>query len=77
MDEFMLLSLKSKKGNYASFCDGAVGVFDAESLRLHCRIAPSAYYSFTIGNEQVNELLHSVMVDTAFQICLLTKHIMI
>jgi len=28
---------------YVSFCDGAVGVFDAESLRPHCRIAPSAY----------------------------------
>jgi len=28
---------------YASLCDGAVGVFDAESLRPHCRIAPSAY----------------------------------
>ena len=40
---------------YANFCDGAVGVFDYENLRLHCHIAPSAYYSFTIGNEQVNE----------------------
>lgn len=28
---------------YATFCDGAVGVFDADSLRLRCRIAPSAY----------------------------------
>eukprot|EP01018_Ginkgo_biloba_P028595 Gb_04053 [translate_table: standard] len=28
---------------YASFCDGAIGVFDAESLRPRCRIAPSAY----------------------------------
>ncbi|XP_010278758.1 PREDICTED: protein TPR2-like isoform X2 [Nelumbo nucifera] len=28
---------------YAGFCDGAVGVFDADSLRLRCRIAPSAY----------------------------------
>ena len=28
---------------YASFCDGAIGVFEAESLRLRCRIAPSAY----------------------------------
>ncbi|KAF3775758.1 TOPLESS protein [Nymphaea thermarum] len=28
---------------YTGFCDGAVGVFDAESLRLRCRIAPSAY----------------------------------
>lgn len=28
---------------YAGFCDGAVGVFDSESLRLRCRIAPSSY----------------------------------
>lgn len=28
---------------YAGFCDGAVGVFDADSLRLRCRIAPSSY----------------------------------
>ncbi|KAK4836419.1 hypothetical protein QYF36_022757 [Acer negundo] len=36
---------------YAGFCDGAVGVFDADSLRLRCRIAPSAYIpSFTVSN---------------------------
>ncbi|KAL0927511.1 hypothetical protein M5K25_001686 [Dendrobium thyrsiflorum] len=28
---------------YAGFCDGAVGVFDSDSLRLRCRIAPSSY----------------------------------
>ncbi|KAJ4951831.1 hypothetical protein NE237_028663 [Protea cynaroides] len=28
---------------YTGFCDGAVGVFDADSLRLRCRIAPTAY----------------------------------
>lgn len=28
---------------YTGFCDGAVGVFDADNLRLRCRIAPSAY----------------------------------
>jgi hypothetical protein len=28
---------------YASFYDGAVGVFYADSLRIRCRIAPSAY----------------------------------
>ena len=28
---------------YAGFCDGGVGVFDADSLRLRCRISPSAY----------------------------------
>lgn len=30
---------------YASFCDGNIGVFDADSLRLRCRIAPSVYLS--------------------------------
>ncbi|KAF8015963.1 hypothetical protein BT93_H1495 [Corymbia citriodora subsp. variegata] len=28
---------------YASFCDGNVGVFDADTLRLRCRIAASTY----------------------------------
>uniref|UniRef100_A0A6M2F2W7 CTLH domain-containing protein n=1 Tax=Populus davidiana TaxID=266767 RepID=A0A6M2F2W7_9ROSI len=28
---------------YATFCDGNIGVFDADSLRLRCRIAPSVY----------------------------------
>ncbi|KAH9783947.1 protein TOPLESS-RELATED PROTEIN 2 [Citrus sinensis] len=28
---------------YAGFCDGAIGVFDAETLRFRCRIGPSAY----------------------------------
>ncbi|XP_059648466.1 topless-related protein 3-like [Cornus florida] len=28
---------------YASFCDGNIGVFDADSLRLRCRIGPSTY----------------------------------
>ncbi|KAG9138166.1 hypothetical protein Leryth_001396 [Lithospermum erythrorhizon] len=28
---------------YASFIDGNIGVFDADSLRLRCRIAPSTY----------------------------------
>ncbi|KMZ75796.1 WD-40 repeat protein-like [Zostera marina] len=30
---------------FAGFCDGAVGVFDSDGLRLRCRIAPSAYIS--------------------------------
>lgn len=30
---------------YATFCDGNIGVFDADSLRLRCRIAPSVYLS--------------------------------
>ncbi|KAH7676571.1 YVTN repeat-like/Quinoprotein amine dehydrogenase protein [Dioscorea alata] len=28
---------------YAVFCDGNIGVFDADNLKLRCRIAPSAY----------------------------------
>ncbi|KAK2369641.1 topless-related protein [Trifolium repens] len=30
---------------YATFCDGNTGVFDAGSLRLRCRIAPSTYFT--------------------------------
>ncbi|CAJ2653964.1 unnamed protein product [Trifolium pratense] len=30
---------------YAAFTDGSIGVFDADSLRLRCRIASSAYQS--------------------------------
>ncbi|KAH7862942.1 hypothetical protein Vadar_011355 [Vaccinium darrowii] len=30
---------------YTSFCDGNIGVFDADSLTLRCRIATSAYLS--------------------------------
>ncbi|XP_061371961.1 topless-related protein 3-like isoform X2 [Gastrolobium bilobum] len=30
---------------YATFCDGNIGVFDADSLRLRCRIALSTYMS--------------------------------
>ncbi|GLT45730.1 hypothetical protein SLA2020_195400 [Shorea laevis] len=37
---------------YATFMDGNVGVFDAESLRLRCRIAPSAYISPASSNSQ-------------------------
>ncbi|KZV51494.1 topless-related protein 1-like [Dorcoceras hygrometricum] len=32
------------------FCDGAVGLFDAESLNLRCRIAPTAYLSSVSSN---------------------------
>ncbi|KAI3828620.1 hypothetical protein L1987_02725 [Smallanthus sonchifolius] len=35
---------------FTGFSDGAVGVFDAESLRLRCRIAPSAYISSSISS---------------------------
>ncbi|XP_009400780.2 protein TOPLESS-RELATED PROTEIN 2 isoform X1 [Musa acuminata AAA Group] len=33
---------------YAGFSDGAIGVFEADSLRLRCRVAPSAYLSLSI-----------------------------
>ncbi|XP_078178878.1 protein TOPLESS-RELATED PROTEIN 2 isoform X2 [Carex rostrata] len=35
---------------FASFCDGAIGVFEADSLRLRCRIAPSSYMSSSISS---------------------------
>ncbi|KAL5565954.1 hypothetical protein UlMin_029118 [Ulmus minor] len=35
---------------YATFCDGNIGVFDPDSLRLRCRIAPSAYFSQAVLN---------------------------
>jgi len=34
---------------YAGFRDGAIGIFDAESLTLKCRIAPSAYIPSSIS----------------------------
>lgn len=34
---------------FTGFGDGAVGIFDAESLVLRCRIAPSAYISASIS----------------------------
>ncbi|XP_077213919.1 protein TPR1-like isoform X2 [Tasmannia lanceolata] len=37
---------------YTSFCDGNISVFDADSLRLRCRIAPSAYLSPEVINSQ-------------------------
>ncbi|KAK4491367.1 hypothetical protein RD792_002106 [Penstemon davidsonii] len=30
---------------FASFSDGNIGIFDADTLRLRCRVAPSAYMS--------------------------------
>ncbi|KAJ1383310.1 WD40/YVTN repeat-like-containing domain superfamily [Sesbania bispinosa] len=37
---------------YAAFTDGNIGVFDADSLRLRCRIASSAYLHQTSSNSQ-------------------------
>ncbi|KAF8387763.1 hypothetical protein HHK36_026418 [Tetracentron sinense] len=38
---------------YAALCDGNIGVFDADSLRLRCRIGPSAYLpqAMSTGND--------------------------
>ncbi|KAE9444694.1 hypothetical protein C3L33_23408, partial [Rhododendron williamsianum] len=39
---------------YTSFCDGNIGVFDADSLTLACRIAPSIYlYPTMLSGSQV------------------------
>ncbi|CAD5173037.1 protein TOPLESS-RELATED PROTEIN 2-like isoform X1 [Musa acuminata AAA Group] len=35
---------------YAGFCDGAIGVFESDSLRLRCRIARTAYISPSISS---------------------------
>ncbi|OVA18707.1 WD40 repeat [Macleaya cordata] len=37
---------------YASFSDGNIGIFDADNLKLRCRIAPSAYMSQAVPNSQ-------------------------
>ncbi|RWW16846.1 hypothetical protein GW17_00019249 [Ensete ventricosum] len=38
---------------YAGFVDGAVGVFESDSLRLRCRIAPTAYISPSIARYEI------------------------
>ncbi|KAK4435531.1 protein TOPLESS-RELATED PROTEIN 2 [Sesamum alatum] len=35
---------------FTGFCDGAIGIFDADSLSLRCRIAPSAYISSSLSS---------------------------
>ncbi|CAA0838821.1 Topless-related protein 1 [Striga hermonthica] len=35
---------------FTGFCDGAVGIFDSDSLNLRCRIAPSAYIPTSISS---------------------------
>ncbi|KAE8677766.1 Protein TOPLESS [Hibiscus syriacus] len=44
---------------YATFCDGNIGVFDADSLKLRCRIASTVYLSPAImkGNQAVYPLV--------------------
>ncbi|KAL4388332.1 hypothetical protein GQ457_09G024040 [Hibiscus cannabinus] len=46
---------------YATFTDGNIGVFDADSLKLRCRIAPSAYIAPALSNTQT---IHPLVVTT-------------
>ncbi|KAK8661786.1 hypothetical protein V6N13_091381 [Hibiscus sabdariffa] len=46
---------------YATFTDGNIGVFDADSLKLRCRIAPSAYIAPVLSNTQT---IHPLVVTT-------------
>ncbi|CAI9772281.1 unnamed protein product [Fraxinus pennsylvanica] len=39
---------------FTGFCDGAVGIFNADNLSLRCRIAPSAYISPPISSSNGN-----------------------
>ncbi|KAL9233336.1 hypothetical protein vseg_008354 [Gypsophila vaccaria] len=54
---------------FATFCDGNIGVFDAETLKLRCRIAPSAYLSQAQlnGSQAVYPLVLSAHPQEAFQ----------
>lgn len=52
---------------YAGFCDGAVGIFDADSLRLRCRIAPSAYLSPVSSRYQQYSLSQIQICFSKFQ----------
>ncbi|XP_066363915.1 putative disease resistance RPP13-like protein 3 [Miscanthus floridulus] len=47
---------------YAGFRDGAIGIFDAESLTLKCRIAPSAYIPSSISRD--GETVYPTVVAT-------------
>ncbi|XP_022760612.1 topless-related protein 2-like [Durio zibethinus] len=46
---------------YATFTDGNIGVFDIDSLKLRCRIAPSAYISPVSSN---NQTVYPLVVTT-------------
>ncbi|KAJ8650557.1 hypothetical protein MRB53_003580 [Persea americana] len=54
---------------YAGFCDGAVGVFDADTLRLRCRIAPTAYIP-TVASNSVYPLVIAAHPSEPNQIAL-------
>ncbi|KNA19336.1 hypothetical protein SOVF_060520 [Spinacia oleracea] len=55
---------------YASFCDGNIGVFDADTLKLRCRIGPSAYLSQAQlnGSQAVYPLVVAAHPQEPFQI---------
>ncbi|XP_057971695.1 protein TOPLESS-RELATED PROTEIN 2-like isoform X2 [Malania oleifera] len=55
---------------YGGFCDGAVGVFDADSLRLRCRIAPSAYMPLSPSSGSVYPLVIAAHPSEPNQIAL-------
>ncbi|KAF2307284.1 hypothetical protein GH714_026099 [Hevea brasiliensis] len=57
---------------YAAFCDGNVGVFDADSLRLRCRIASSAYLSQAVlnGSQSLYPLVVAAHPQEANQLAL-------
>ncbi|GMY06426.1 protein TOPLESS-RELATED PROTEIN 2-like isoform X1 [Fagus crenata] len=56
---------------YTSFYDGAVGVFDADSLRIRCRIAPSAYIpSFSVSGNSPYPLVIAAHPSESNQIAL-------
>ncbi|KAK8671171.1 hypothetical protein V6N13_037776 [Hibiscus sabdariffa] len=48
---------------YATFTDGNIGVFDADSLKLRCRIAPSAYITPALSNSN-SRTIHPLVVTT-------------
>ncbi|PIA58831.1 hypothetical protein AQUCO_00500636v1 [Aquilegia coerulea] len=55
---------------YVGFGDGAVGVFDVDSLRLRCRIAPSAYLPHSSSSSTVYPLVIAAHPSEPNQIAL-------
>ncbi|XP_050232016.1 protein TOPLESS-RELATED PROTEIN 2-like [Mercurialis annua] len=55
---------------YAGFCDGAVGVFDADSLRVRCRIASSAYIPSSVAGNTSHPMVIAAHPSEPNQIAL-------
>ncbi|KAG8649977.1 protein TOPLESS-RELATED PROTEIN 2 isoform X2 [Manihot esculenta] len=55
---------------YTGFCDGAVGVFDADGLRVRCRIAPSAYIPPSVAGNNAYPLVIAAHPSEPNQIAL-------